>query len=203
MELKAIFDSWAKNSQGRFAKQQWLLSKWEVVEGIEWPQEKKEKMVRDICQSLQISKSDSLIELGCGGGWLLESLRPRVKKIYGLDISYQMLMNAEALRQKGILVCGELGFLPFRSSVLSHVMSYFVFLNIRDEAYIEKSIVEILRVLKKNGRALIGQLADQGGSSKYDKDKQEYLAYCRKVYKLGENHREQNLLPINFLTDLK
>ncbi len=196
MELKNIFDSWAKNVKGRYAQKQWLLSKWEVVEGVEWPKPKVDKMVRDICRSLKITKKDSLIELGCGGGWILESLRPRVKKIYGLDISYHMLMNAKGLRKQGILVCGELGHLPFPSNAWPHILSYFVFLNIRDDQYIRQSIREILRVLKKGGRALIGQMSDKDGSQGYDQAKADYVAYCRKVYKLGKNNREQNLLPI-------
>ncbi len=196
MELKGIFDSWAQNVEGQYARKQWLLSKWEVVEGIEWPREKINVMIKDILQSLQITKKDSLVDLGCGGGWILESLKPYLKKVYGLDISYNMLVNAVGLKKQGALVCGELGALPFKTNSLSYAMSYFVLLNIRDDDYIQKAFLEILRVLKKGGRALVGQMADKDGSLAYDKDKQDYVEYCRKVYQLGKNNREQDLLPI-------
>ena len=37
MELKKIFNSWAGSVQKDYANKQWLLSKWELFEGIEWP----------------------------------------------------------------------------------------------------------------------------------------------------------------------
>lgn len=189
-DLKKMFESWGEFSAGTYVDKQWLLSKWEVIEGVIWPPEKIELMISSIIQGLGLSKNDRLADIGCGGGWIMKDLSSQAGEVVGLDFSQAMLKTASKLCPDGRLVCGELGRLPFRDGSFDRALSYFVFLNFTDDDFVENAILDLLRVLKKGGRALIGQLPYQDRSKDYDAAKAEYLAYCVRDFKLGKSHRE-------------
>lgn len=190
LDLKKLFESWGQTAKTDYVDRQWLLSKWEVSEGIVWPTEKINIMTQSIVDGLELKKSDTLADLGCGGGWILKTLKPSVKNIIGLDFSVAMLANALKFCPSESFVCGQIGQLPFKDESLDCALSYFVFLNFLDDDFVEQAIVDIMRSLKKGGRALIGQLPDKTRSSDYDSAKAEYLLYCEKSFNLGKSHRE-------------
>ncbi len=189
-DLKKLFESWGQTAKSDYVDSQWLLSKWEVVEGVVWPQEKIDIMIRTIVDGLELKKSDTLADLGCAGGWILKQLSGRVKKVVGLDFSQAMLSNALKACPSESFVCGEIGQLPMRDESLDCALSYFVFLNFLDDDFVERAVLDVMRTLKKGGRALIGQLPDKTRSAEYDRAKAEYLSYCEKNFKLGRSHRE-------------
>ncbi|MCC6758178.1 MAG: class I SAM-dependent methyltransferase [Candidatus Omnitrophica bacterium] len=189
-DLKKLFESWGKTAKREYVDQQWLLSKWEVVEGIVWPQEKINLMTQTIVDGLQLQKSDSLVDIGCGGGWILKQLKPYVNRIVGLDFSQSMLANARQFCPQDDLVCGEIGRLPFGDEVFDHGLSYFVFLNFLDDDFVERGLLDALKTIKKGGKLLVGQLPDKSKSKLYDHAKGEYLKYCEKRFRLGESHRD-------------
>lgn len=191
-ELRQLFDHWAHETQKRYGNKQWLLSKWEIIEGVEWPRQKIDLMIKNIRDGLDLRKSDVLLDLGCGGGWISGALASHARKVFGLDFSEEMLRCARQMYGRNIFVCGEIGKLPFKSEVADRVLAYFVLINIDDDRYIEGAIREIMRVLKKGGRALVGQLPDKDGSGKYDKAKARYREYCQSVFKLGQDVRGKN-----------
>ena len=195
MQLKKIFDCWAGKTAKKYSDRQWLLSKWEVIEGIEWPQEKIRLMLAAIAKDLKLGSQDNLVGLGCGGGWILKSLKKRVKETYGLDFAIEMLRIARLNDKKGKFICGEIGRLPFASESFSRVLSYFVFINFSEE-YTRRCLLEIYRILKMGGRALIGQIPNERGSKDYDRAKEDYLAYCARVFKLGKDTSRLNAPPI-------
>jgi ubiquinone/menaquinone biosynthesis C-methylase UbiE len=190
VELKKLFDTWAQAAARKYTRKQWLLSKWEVVEGIEWPPEKIRVMLDTIREGLQIRKTDLVVDLGCGGGWILKALSPSSRRMIGVDFSDSMLKNAKAFCPKEIFICGEIGRLPFKDNSFDRALSYFVFLNFMEDDFVQKAICDVRRVLKKGGRALIGQLPDKTRSFDYEAAKQEYLSYCDKTYKLGRSNRD-------------
>jgi len=124
MELKTLFDSWAEKVDGDYAEKQWMLSKWEVVEGIQWPQEKVAQMVQSIMEGLQLKTTDTLFDLGCGGGWILKALAPYIKKGVGVDFSLPMLSNARVLSPSETFVCGEIGKLPLRDNSCECILCF-------------------------------------------------------------------------------
>lgn len=97
-----------------------------------------------------ISKTDSILDLGCGDGlniWLLGNMG--IKKVIGVDISRKLLKMAKEKNPKTKFYVGSAESLPFKAntfnivlidSVLHHLMDY------------ERPIKEIKRVLKKGGR---------------------------------------------------
>lgn len=202
MRLKALFDRWGAKAQQEYANKQWLLSKWEVQEGIEWAQEKTDCLVQSLCQGLRPTRQDRLIELGCGGGWILEQLSPHVRESYGLDFSMEMMKFAGS-RLKGRLINGEIGSLPLASGSFDRILSYYVFMNFDSDEYVQCSLKEIVRVLKKGGCALIGQLPDQAKSQKYEEAKEAYRRYCQDHYKLGKSIREEYKPPLRLFSKEK
>ena len=188
--LKEIFEQWSHDVPTDYGQQQWLLSKWEVYEGVPWPRGKFDMMLQSIKDNLQIKHDGCLIDLGCGGGWILRSLQECVSSAYGLDFAQGMLRSAHRMFLDGRLVCAEIGNLPFRDGTFDYVLSYFVFLNVINDHYIEKSLKEIIRVLRKGGRALIGQMPDKAKSPDYEQAKESYLRYCQKNFRMGKNMRE-------------
>ncbi|MBF0486130.1 MAG: class I SAM-dependent methyltransferase [Candidatus Omnitrophica bacterium] len=193
--LKQVFDQWLDEAGNRYADRQWLLSKWEVMEGIEWPQEKIDMMMRSIQEGLSLRKGNSLVDLGCGGGWILERLRGDVKEAVGLDFCADMLKVAKKFSQ-GSWVQGEIGRLPFKNNSFDRALSYFVFLNFTDDRFVESGILDIYRILKKGGVALIGQLPLKGSNARYDQAKAEYVEYCSRIMPLGKRNDEGTRAPL-------
>ncbi len=189
-DLKNLFDSWGQIARREYIDQQWLLSKWEVVEGVVWSPEKVNVLIQTIADGLELKSSDVLVDLGCGGGWILKQLQPRVRKILGLDFSQSMLRHAVKSCPLESFICAEIERLPFKDESFDCILCYFVFLNFSDDASVEKSLIDVMRTLKKGGLALIGQLPDKNASPQYDFAKAEYLVYCKKNFQLGKSHRE-------------
>lgn len=203
MRLRNVYESWGRYAGEHYLHKQWLLSKWEVSEGIEWNRKKIEAMLKQIATRLALKKHSNLADLGCGGGWISKALSSKVKNVVGLDFSMSMLKSAARLRSRSGLVCAEIGKLPFKDNAFDRALSYFVFINILEDRYVERSILEIWRVLKKGGRALIGQLPDKDFSKVYDRAKEEYLEYCRTKYKIGRNNRRVHLIPLKLFDRAK
>jgi len=189
-DLKKLFESWGHTAKHEYVDQQWLLSKWEVVEGIVWPQKKINVMTQTIVDGLQLKKTDSLADIGCGGGWILKQLKPHAHRVVGLDFSQSMLAKARQFCPDENFVCGEIGRLPFADDAFNHGLSYFVFLNFLNDNFVESGLLDALRTVKKGGRLLVGQLPDKNKSGLYDQAKADYLEYCEKEFKLGESHRD-------------
>lgn len=190
MDLKGLFEGWAGLTEGKFADKQWLLSKWEVCEGIQWPQDKILLMRESISQGLALDSRDALVDLGCGGGGILNLLQDKGSLAVGLDFSEEMLANAKHISVEGRLVQGAIGELPLKAGSFNKVLSYFVFLNFMDDAFVEKAILDVYRIIAPGGRGLIGQLPDRVKSRDYDVAKAEYISYCSKIYSLGKSSRD-------------
>jgi SAM-dependent methyltransferase len=206
--LRQIFNDWGQRVRGAYIHKQWLLSKWEVLDGIEWPPDKVELLFNNIRQNLRLESSNSLVDLGCGGGWIRSGLKSHVKSAVGLDISLEMLKNAQMTSQdENHFLCGDICSLPIKTESFDRALCYFVFVNFGDPDAIVRAIREIMRVLKKGGRALIGQIPDRDYSAKYDAAKADYLDYCRKNFQVGKSIRDICLVPVHpfdrkFFTDL-
>jgi ubiquinone/menaquinone biosynthesis C-methylase UbiE len=166
-----------------------------VYEGVEWPPEKVELMVKTIAEGLDLKKTDMLADLGCGGAWIMKLLEPYVRQAMGLDFCRDMLENARLIHPRGWLVQGALGHLPVREGAFDKALSYFVFLNFMDDVFVEAALLDVWRILGKGGRALIGQLPDERRSKDYDTAKEDYLDYCRRVYTLGASNRDVQRAP--------
>ncbi|NTV29004.1 MAG: class I SAM-dependent methyltransferase [Candidatus Omnitrophica bacterium] len=195
MQLKDFFDGWVQSAGGKYAGKQWMLSKWEVCDGIGWPPEKQEIMIRTIREGLRLEGMHSLADLGCGGGWIAESLRPYAGSVVGLDFCREMLDIARSTGP-GPWLEGAIGRLPFRAESFDRVLSYFVFLNFTDDSFVESALLDMLRVTGRGGVVLIGQLPDASGSKEYDQAKAEYWQYCKASMPMGARNDDGSRAPL-------
>ena len=190
MELRTLFEDWAQFTGKRFSDRQWLLAKWEVVDGVVWSREKIEVMMKTVIRYLDLKPEHSLADLGCGGGWILDMLAAKTSYSLGVDFSWNMLSNAGSLIPPKRLVQGEIGRLPLKEGAFDRVLCYFVLINMMDDNAVERSLLDMFRVVKKGGRVVVGQMPDRAGSPDYDLAKGEYFDYCAEVFPVGVNHRD-------------
>jgi SAM-dependent methyltransferase len=195
MGLRADFDDWGRFTDGKFSAQQWLLARWEVCEGVIWPQGKIDLMLGLIAERLNLGLNDYFVDLGCGGGWMLRDLAPDSGYALGLDFSAAMIGNAVKIGAGDALVQGAIGALPVRTASVDKALCYFVLINMMDDAQVQRSILDMWRIVKPGGRLLIGQLPDAGRSGDYDTAKAGYLEFCRKTYALGTDLRDVSRMP--------
>jgi len=190
MDLKKLFDDWGAHAKNSYGQKQWLLSKWDNLDGVEWPLKKIEVMVRTIVEGLSLDEQQILADLGCGGGWIMARLRPFVRKAVGVDFSLPMIDSAKTVCPKETLICAKIGQLPFGENSIDRALSYFVFLNFMDDRFIEQALMDIHRVMKPGGKALIGQLPDVTMSAQYDEAKARYVQYCEEHFQITKSNRE-------------
>ena len=81
---------------------------------------------------------EKILDLGCGTGLLADFLK---KKIFGCDISFEMLRKA---KKRGMLVVqADLDSLPFKPETFQTVLS---FTSLQNLPAVEKALAEIKRV---------------------------------------------------------
>lgn len=195
MNLKDKFNNWAKETDLKYQDQQWLLSKWDVLEGVEWSNEKVRVLLNHIRTRLDLCplKQGAFLDLGCGGGWILDAFKSLMPLSVGCDISMEMLGNAS---QKNSLINADACFLPFKKNSFDRILCYFVLINFEDLCMAESVLTEIVRVLKPGGKALIGQVPDKEKSNIYDHEKERYLSYCQEKFSIRSNNRDVCHIPI-------
>ena len=194
--LKTIFNEWAQKADNAYIEKQWILSKWEILDGIDWPASKIDLLFQTIRRGLKLNQSDSLVDIGCGGGWIFTGLKPHARKVTGLDFSLEMLKHAQIAGKGSDLICGDALHLPVKDGSFDCAICYFVFVNFSNSEDVTQAIREMMRVLKKGGRALIGHVPDRNFSSVYDVAKKEYLEYCHKTFAVGKNIRDDCLIQV-------
>ncbi|HEC92781.1 MAG TPA: class I SAM-dependent methyltransferase [Candidatus Atribacteria bacterium] len=123
----------------------------------------------------------SLIDVGCGEGFLLFEICKRNKEIQltGVDISRSMIKKARKRAKK--LGYKNVNFfvnkpdkIPFEDNIFSHAVSTFSF-HLWSEPVL--MLNEIYRVLKSNGEFVI---YDFNGDDKYEEENLSYIESCVK-----------------------
>ncbi len=106
------------------------------------------KMMRDIEKTIIQNEidmdKDFVLDIGCGTGIYLKFINNSV----GLDISYKMAEKSKLNTNKFVVV-GSCEDLPFKKNTFDCIISFFGPLN---HCQISRSLKEIRRVLKKNGK---------------------------------------------------
>jgi len=94
------------------------------------------------------------LEIGCGIGRLLKPLSQRIAKVHGVDISQEMLHQAQEnlTSQANVqLTHSQTDLQAFQADLFDFVYSYRVFQHISERAAIDRYIHESARVLKPGG----------------------------------------------------
>jgi len=97
----------------------------------------------------------AVLEIGCGIGRMLKPLAKRFRKVYGVDISAEMVRQAKervrSLKNVKVWVNNGRDLKPLRARKVDLVISFIVFQHIPDPAIIRSYIADALRVLKPGG----------------------------------------------------
>jgi len=99
-----------------------------------------------------ISRSDCLLDAGCGTGGLLLAATPHFDNLVGVDIALRWLVICrKRLAEQGVtatLVCAGVESLPFADGSFSHVVAADLVEHVRDP---ENALSRIARQLKSTG----------------------------------------------------
>ncbi len=132
----------------------------------------KPKIALKIIQNLKLTGNEKLLDLGCGRGILLCEAAKHLPhgKVYGIDLwsskdqsgnrPEKTLENAdrEGVKERVSIHTGDVRFLPFPDSSFDVVVSSLCLHNIQGKEEREKSLLEMLRVLKPGGKFAIADI---------------------------------------------
>jgi len=121
--------------------------------------ETKDKLEK-LIKSFKLKKGSQVLDLGCGTGILFPHILKAIGKkgrVFGVDLSEQMLLEARRKhRNENIfLICAPAENLPLLPESLDYVIAFASFPHFEKKA---KTIKEISRVLKKDGKLFISHL---------------------------------------------
>jgi len=101
-------------------------------------------------EHVKVNKNDSVLDVGCGTGFLFDYVADKAKVTVGLDISKKSLLEARH-RIKNFrridLILADADNMPFRNGLFSHVFAFTVIQNVPDPT---RTLNEIRRVSKDN-----------------------------------------------------
>jgi SAM-dependent methyltransferase len=167
---------WADNHAAEFAGRQWLLSKYEVSDEIPWPPEKVDLLIDMLWKQLGLRPGRQVVELCCGGGWLVGHLAQRGAAGVGLDFAENMIRIARSSWPDTSFIVADASACPLPDGCADAVLCYFALINIESPQLRRAIIREAHRLLKPGGRAVIGHLPLQDGSREYDAAKARYFS---------------------------
>jgi SAM-dependent methyltransferase len=102
-----------------------------------------------------LSSRESVLEIGCGVGRLLEAIASEFHHLYGVDVSGEMIRQGQArLTHLAHIHVSEIegnGRLPFAESTFDFCFSYITFHHIPQKDVVIRYIMEAHRVLKPRG----------------------------------------------------
>lgn len=88
----------------------------------------------------------TLLDIGCGSGFILRSAESYYKTVIGVDISLEILKTLQ--KHGSIVVCADNDYLPFKDNALDTITCFAVLHHLYGY---EKLFSETYRVLKKDG----------------------------------------------------
>jgi len=146
----------------------------------------------------QATDGDSMLDLGCGNGFIIDAAKRFFRQRYAIDISYDVLRS---IKDKALLkINSDFDFLPIQEGQFSCVVTFAV---LHHSYSFERIFSEIYRILKKNGiyysdhdvdafffkkfRPLLTLYRAMTDEKKYFLKK--YSSVSREMYDYSEYHR--------------
>lgn len=110
-----------------------------------------------LTERLGVGPNDALLEVGCGNGLILDSLRRAAGSAAGIDLSPALADAARTLTQLEIRI-GEATHLPWGDATFSVVVCEQVSHLFPSKGYMADAIDEFVRVLRPGGRVWLGMV---------------------------------------------
>jgi len=129
-----------------------------IAESFDLTRRKPWKQCIDFIDTL--SKTDTVVDLGCGNGRHLLPCAEHCKQVIGIDISGELLNIAQKkLKEKNlnntVLIHADVVNLPLKNDTVDSVLFIASLHNINGKDRRIQSLKEVRRILKKDGRAFI------------------------------------------------
>jgi ubiquinone/menaquinone biosynthesis C-methylase UbiE len=117
-------------------------------------------MINDIHEKFDLRSVffKQMLDIGCNNGYLIKELNPNAKEIVGVDFCRASLLEGKRLFSKAFFLQAEINNLPFTNNQFERVLCYSLFHYLPSEEAGHLAAKELLRVLAKNGKALIGDI---------------------------------------------
>ena len=119
-------------------------------------------VINDIVEKLEISFEDIFLDAGCGAGLFEIAFAYKVKEIYAIDFSKNMVKHAQKNNRYDNIVIerGNIKELHFQDEFFHKVLanSTIQYLNNTDE--VSHALNELIRVTKEGGRILVSLIPD-------------------------------------------
>jgi len=96
----------------------------------------------------------TVLDCGCGTGILLPSLEQRYRRVIGLDLSIDHLLEARALLRRASLVAGDIARLPLMPQSLDHVVTRGVLHRLPD---VHSAFRGLFDILKEGGDLVVSE----------------------------------------------
>jgi ubiquinone/menaquinone biosynthesis C-methylase UbiE len=122
-------------------------------------------LISEIKKYVFLNSDSKILEVGCGAGALLWCLKEF--NIYGIDRSEKLLDIAKKAMKNGEFHLTEAHVLPFEDSYFDGVLSHSCFHFFPDKKYMSDVIIEIKRVLRKDGKLILTDLLDESKKQKF------------------------------------
>lgn len=121
-----------------------------------------DELIASVRAQMEMAASMSLLEVGCAAGFLARGLSRICAHYTGVDISPAAVRCARrlALPSSEFRVADATA-LPFSDGKFDRAISYDVFTNFSDLDLAVRVTREMLRVVRKGGKVMIGSLADK------------------------------------------
>lgn len=123
--------------------------------------------MRNILLDTLMIRGKRLLDVGCGSGIDLEFFSKEKAKVYGIDISKELVNIAKQRLLESEIVEGSFNYLSWKNNFFDIVWSKYALQHDKD---ISISLNEIYRVLKKDGKVFL-QITHPMRSSEFLRDK--------------------------------
>jgi SAM-dependent methyltransferase len=135
-----------------------------------------------VAKTLELGFDDTLLDIGCSVGYMVEKFAASVARVTAIDISSTAVSKARELlrHRKNVEVFqAEAARVPKPSQSFSKILCLSVALYFPSKAYWRKFLREVRRLLAPGGVALIGDLPRKG---KFDFDMMSRYSFLKNLY---------------------
>ena len=133
---------------------------------------------QDLIKRFIPNEKIKILDVGCASGGNLKSLDPK-HDLYGIDLSKEAIKTAKERDLKNVFVANAENF-PFKDNEFDLIICSDLLEHVKDDQIV---LNEIYRVLKKDGKAVIGVPAFNSLWTEFDEINQHYRRYTRKRFK--------------------
>ena len=127
------------------------------------------RMVTSTARRVSLRPDERICEVGCGAGAFLYPLyQAGYRGICGFDYSPAHIAHCRRVMALGLFVAAEAASNPFRDGTFNIVFCNGVFNYFATLEYADRTVREIVRTLRNNGRTLILDVNDASKREEYE-----------------------------------